>query len=172
MENQTLLTIFTAIVAVALLLQSLAFMGIYRSIRNLSSRLDRLSTDFMKSVNALSGQVEEALASIKAAAEKVQALQESISLTNAVVLKQVVNLDSFLQEITDAARLQILRVQDIVDTASRKVENAFESLHHGALAPVHEVNAIVRGIRVGLDVLLRRRMSPSAASRQDEELFI
>jgi hypothetical protein len=171
-DNQILLTVFTGIVAVAFLLQSLALVGIYKSLRVMSERLDRLGTDLFKTTSVLTDEIGQILNSIRTVTERTQSIQESLAATSTIVQKRVANLDAFLQEATDIARLQILRVQDVVDNASAKVEDAFDSLHHSVLTPVHEVNAIIRGFRVALDVLLRRRMTPSASARQDEEMFI
>jgi hypothetical protein len=34
------------------------------------------------------------------------------------------------------------------------------------------VNAVVRAVRIGMDVLFRRRRNPSSISAQDDEMFI
>ena len=172
MENQTLLIILIAIGTGAFLVQSLAVLGIYRSTRALCARVDRLSDDFVKNVGSFTQQAAEVFGDIKVVMRQAMALQESIGATNAVVKKRVAAIDAFLEEATGAARLQITRIQDVVDTAASSVEDAFESLHKGVLVPVTEVNAIVRAFKVGLDVLLHKRMRPSSPSRQDEEMFI
>jgi methyl-accepting chemotaxis protein len=171
-DPSTLLEIFTGVVAVSLLLQSLALVGIHRSIRSLASRVEAVSLNLVKNVDALSVKVDQLLATIKGMADGVHSLQENLTTTSAIVQKRVAELDSFLAEIADVARLQVLRIQDIVDTTSRRVEETIDVLSNSVLAPVTEVNAIVRGVKVGLDVLLRKRKSPSSSTPQDEEMFI
>jgi hypothetical protein len=83
-----------------------------------------------------------------------------------------VELDNFLAEATDTARQEIARIQDTIQLASSKAEEAVEILRDTVLAPVNEINAVIRAIRVSLDVLFRRRRNPSNASAQDEEMFI
>ncbi len=170
---ETWLTVFTGIVALALLLQSLAFVGLYRSVRSLSSRVDGISKDLMNTVNVLAADVGQALAAIKAVAEGVESLKDKISATSDLVHKRVSDIDSFLHDLTDAARLEVARIQDAVDTASRQVEETFEIVHRGVLVPVREITALIRGIRAGLDFLLHKpSKGPSGASRLDEEMFI
>jgi len=166
------LTIFTGVVALALLLQSLAFIGLYRSVRNLSARVDAMSKDLMRDVSALTEEVSQALATIKSVAEGVQALKEKISSTSDIIHKRVVDVDSFLRQLTDAGRLEIARIQDVVDTASRQIEDTLELLHRSVVIPVKEVTAIILGVKAGLNFLLRRPTSPSGASHLDEEMFI
>lgn len=167
-----LLEIFTGVVAVSLLLQSLAFLAIHRSIRGLASRIDAVSVSLVKNITVLSEKVDQLLAIVKGMADGVRSLQENLTSTSAIVHKRVVELDSFLVEVTSAARLQVLRIQDVVDTASRRVEETIDVLQDSVVAPVTEVNAIVRGIKAGLDILFRKRKSPSSSTSQDEEMFI
>ncbi|MFH1009716.1 MAG: hypothetical protein V1784_00600 [bacterium] len=169
--QDTLLTIFTGVVAVVLLLQSFAFVGIYKSVRQLSTRMDSLSKDLLKKVDVLSTKVEDLLFTIKGMAEGLKSIQGKLADTTAIVHKRVVDLDTFLAETTSAARLEILRIQDVVDNVSRRIEETFDLLHNSILAPVNEVSAVIRGVKVGLDVLLRKRKSPSTSSH-DEEMFI
>lgn len=169
---ETWLTVFTGVVALALLLQSLAFIGLYRSIRNLSARVDVISKDLMRDVSALTGDVSQALATIKSVAEGIQSLKDKLSSTIDIIHKRVGEVDSFLRQLTDATRLEVARIQDAVDTASRQIEDTFELLHRSVIVPIREVTAIVMGLRAGLDFLLRRPKSPSGASHLDEEMFI
>ncbi len=169
---EILIAVFTGIVAVSLLLQSLAFWGIHRSIRDISSRMDSLSADLLKTVDTLSGRMDELLTTVKAFTEKFNTMQKNITATTEIVQKRVADFDSFLGETADAARLQVARIQQTVDNASRRVEETFDLLHDRVLTPVHEVSAIITGIRVGLDVLTRRRKRPVNPSQLDEEMFI
>jgi len=167
-----LLVIFTGIVAAALLIQCLAFLGIARSIRQISLKVDGMRTDITKSSAELTQRAGEFLATVKSAVEGMRGLQESLATTSEVIQKRVIEVDALLGEASDAARLQIARIQDVVDTASRSVEETFEGLHRSVIAPVREIHAILAGIRVGLDVLLRRRSGTAQPTHRDGELFI
>jgi hypothetical protein len=170
--QETLLTVFTGIVAVALLLQSLAFVGMYKSVRSIASRLDKLSDDLTANANALGRKADDLMSTVKLLAEGLKSIQEEVNETVVVVRNRIVELDKFLGETTDTARLQVLRIQDVIDTAARRVEETYNVMQNSVLAPVNEMNAIARGIRVGLDVLLQRRKMPAGLSNQDEEMFI
>ncbi len=170
---ETWLTVFTGVVALALLLQSLAFMGLYRSVRSLSARVDVISKDLAKTISGLTADVSQALATVKSVAEGVQSLKEKVLSTSDMIQRRVGDMDSFLHDLTEAARLEVARIQDAIDTASRQIEDTFELLHRSVLVPVREVTAVVRGFRAGLDFFLRKSpKSPSGASHLDEEMFI
>jgi uncharacterized protein YoxC len=170
--QETLLTVFTGIVAVALLLQSLAFVGIYRSVRSIASRLDKLSNDLTAHANVLGRKADDLMSTVKLLTEGIKSIQEKVNETVVVVHNRIVEVDKFLGETTKTARLQVLRIQDVVDTAARRVEETCNVLQNSVLTPVNEMNAIARGVRVGLDFLLRRRKTRAGLSHQDEEMFI
>ncbi len=169
---QILLAVFTGIVAVSLLLQSMAFWGMYRSIRQMSVRIDKLAADFTKTSGSISARTEELLKAVRGFVERLQGMQEHLTAATEIVQKRVVELDAFLDETTEVARRQVGRIQSVVENASSRVEETFETLERKVLTPINEVSAIVTGIRTALDVLARRRRRPAPASEQDDEMFI
>ncbi len=169
---ETLVPVFIVIAALAFVLQALALWGLSKSVRSLTTRLEGISRDLARNVDVLTGKADSLLTTMTGVAQKVSALQDSISETAAVINKRVVSIDAFLDETTGSARLQMIRIQDLVDTTSRRVEETIDALHHGVVAPVTEVHAVMTGVKVALNHLFRRRKSPSSRSHQDEEMFI
>ena len=81
-------------------------------------------------------------------------------------------MDQFIGETTRTAQLEFMRIQDTFQLAMRRAEQAIETLKDSILAPISEANAVVRAVRMGMDVLFRRRRNPSSISAQDDEMFI
>ncbi len=169
---ETLVAVFIGVAAFAFLLQGIALWGLTRSTKTLAARLEGISRDLARNVDALSGKADHLLTTVTGVAEKIGMLQESFSATTAIIHKRVVSVDAFLNETTNAARLQMIRIQDMVDTTARRVEETVDTIHHGVVAPVTEAHAVMAGVRVALSHLFRRRKSPSSRSHQDEEMFI
>jgi methyl-accepting chemotaxis protein len=170
--QDTLLMVFTGVLAVAVLTQSFLFLGIYRSVRRMADRMDGLGKDLLKNAEVVSAKVEEALKSIKGVADSLKPISDNVTNTTRVVHNRVAELDAFLAEATRTAQLEILRIQDTIQTAVSRAQETIELLHTSILAPINEINAISRGLRAGLDILFRRRKRPSGTSAQDEEMFI
>jgi methyl-accepting chemotaxis protein len=166
------LLVFTGILAFAVLIQTLLFLGIYKSIRRVSDSMDGWGKDLLRHAEVISSRVEEGLTTIKSTAESIRPITQNLVGATQIVHNRVVELDNFLAEATDTARQEIARIQDTIQLASSKAEEAVEILRDTVLAPVNEINAVIRAIRVSLDVLFRRRRNPSNASAQDEEMFI
>lgn len=173
MSDSTLLAIFTGTVAISFLVQCIALIFIARTVYHLSVRVEELKTSLSRTADAISEKVEGLLSSVRASAENLKAVQQNLTATSDVIHKRVVSVDRFLSEATDSARLQIIRIQDTVDMACRRTEDAIDLLYRGVVAPVSEISAIIRGLRAAFAVFMRRANPPSVrARREDEEMFI
>lgn len=166
-----LLTVFTGILAVAVLLQTLLFFGIYRSIRQMNDWLGAWSRDMLQHAQSVSSRVEEGVATLKNTAESLKPITQNLVHATQIVHSRVVELDQFIGETTRTAQLEFMRIQDTFQLAMRRAEQAIETLRDSILAPINEASAVVRAVRTGVDVLFRRRRSPSI-SAQDDEMFI
>ncbi len=173
MQSQdVLLLIFTGVLAAAVLMQSLVFFGIYRSIRRMVTWMEGQSKDIIRNIDVISAKADAALTTIKSVGEDLKPVTERLNTTTEIVYKRVAALDVFLSDTTRTAQLEILRIQDRIESASQKVADTLEILHRSILAPVNEINAITRGISVGINMLFRRKKEFSSTSHQDEEMFI
>ena len=172
MDTNSLLMVFTGVLAFAILLQSLLFFGMYRSIRRISERIDEWGTDLLKNLSVISSKVEEGLTTVKSAADNLKPITQNLVGTTQIVHKRVVELDNFLGEATRVARMEIARIQDTIEFATQKTEETVEIIQNTVLTPINEISAIARAIRVGADALFRRRRKPSNTSAQDDEMFI
>jgi uncharacterized protein YjeT (DUF2065 family) len=169
MDN-TLLMVFTGILALAVVIQTILFFGIYSAIRRMSTFLDAMGKDLLRNIGVISAKVDEGLAVIKDTAEGLKPIRDNLVNTTEIIHSRVTEIDLFLEEIADNARQQILRVQDSIQAATQRAEQTLDLLHKSLLAPLSEINAISRAIRVAVDVLFRRRRN--SGSSQDEEMFI
>jgi methyl-accepting chemotaxis protein len=170
MENTLL--IFTGVLTVAVLMQAFLFFGIYRSIRQVTAKIDNLGKDLLKNFNDISAKVDEALTNIKIMSDSFKSITDSMANTTEIVHKKVVKMDAFVDETIRTAQLEILRIQDTIQMVTDRTRETIELLHSGIQSPINEINAISRALRVGFDFLFRRRKNISGASGHDEEMFI
>ncbi len=169
--HDTLLLIFTGILAFAVLLQTLLFLGIYKAIRQMSSYLDDMGKDLLRNVGIISAKVDEGLATIKGMADGLKPIRDKLANSTDIIHNRITELDAFLDEATTTARSEIRRIQDAIQSAVQKAEQTLELVRKSILTPLGEVSAVTRGLRVAMDVLFRRRRHPSS-STQDDEMFI
>jgi hypothetical protein len=172
LDTNTILLVFTGILAIAVLMQSIIFYRIYRSIHQMNVWMDGIGKDLLRNVQVISSKVDDGLATIKEIGEGFKPIKEKLTSASDIIHKRVIDLDSFLDETTDTARLEVMRIRDKIESASNKAEEILNMLHDSIITPVNEFNAIARGIKAGIDMLFRRRRNPSSATPQDEEMFI
>lgn len=169
--HDTLLMVFTGILAFAVLVQTILLFGIFRVIRQMSVWVDGVGKDLIRNVELISSKVDEGLTAVRSVSEGMKPILGSLAQTAEVVHSRVVEVDAFLVEATNTARLEIARVQETIHSATERAQQIIETLHDNILTPLSELGALTRGIRVGFDALFRRRRNPSR-SAQDEEMFI
>ena len=108
----------------------------------------------------------------KTTTKKAEGISERLNAATSVVSNRVKDLDSFVEDTTDAARLQVAKIQDLVETSSVRITETFDMVQKGIVAPVNELTALIRGLKVGLGFFFRGRKDPSSQSHHDEEMFI
>jgi uncharacterized protein YoxC len=168
----TILIAFVGLIALSFLLQALALIGLFRRVRDLSTRLESVSAKLTMQIDSLGAQAEGFLALAKSTAEKVHAMQDLVTAIGKVVYGRVVEVDALIAEATDTARLELARFQDVIESVSQRFDETFGAIQSAIVAPITEVQAIIWGIRTGLDVLFARRGRSGSRSHQDEEMFI
>jgi hypothetical protein len=168
--NETLLMVFTGVLTLAVVIQTILFFGIFKAIRQMRVYLDGVGKDLLKNVELISAKVDEGLTAIKGVAEGFRPIRDKLVDSTEIIHYRITELDAFLAEATNTARREIRRVQDTFQAASQKVEETLDILRKSLLGPLNEISAFTRAVRVAMDVLFRRRKNPS--SSQDEEMFI
>jgi hypothetical protein len=123
-------------------------------------------------IDSLAAQADSFLLAATSIAEKVHAMQENVTAISEVVRRRVLDMDAFLKEATDSARLQLARFEDIIETTSHRLDETIDTLRDAVVTPVVEAQAIIRGVRAGLGVLFGWRRLSVNHSRHDEEMFI
>ena len=79
--QDALLLIFTGVLAVAVLMQTFLFFGIYKSIRRMAVWMEGLSKDLLRDVETISSKVDEGLNSIKGISNGLKPISEKLTNT-------------------------------------------------------------------------------------------
>jgi len=165
MDQNTLLTIFVSVSAVALLIQAGLLFGIYKSSRSLSDNLQRLMPKMNSLLDTSRTTVEESRKQIADISNRTNEILD-------IGRRQMVRLDEVLEDATTRARVQFDRVEMVLDDTMGRVQDTVAIMHNGVLKPLKEVQGVAAGVRAAFFFLLRgRRANPSSAT-VDEEMFI
>ena len=165
MDQNTLLTIFVGVAAVALLGQAVALVGLLFVARDIKGK-----------VFASWPQIENIIAISKRSAEQVEKHIGKIGASSTAILditkQQLVKVDELLSDASTRAKVQMERAEMVLDDTMTRVQQTVGVVQNGVLRPVREVHGILSGIRATLAHIGRRGRPTVEHVTSDEEMFI
>ena len=169
MHNETLLlqimTVFTGIAAVALVIQMATLIGMWVSIKALR---ERIST-FLDRWEPLADTAHKALEDVHRESNEILKQVREITV---LAKTQVQKADEALDKISETSQLQAQRVDRTVQILLERIQETSAALQQAILAPVKRIRAVGLGIAAMIDVLAGRRRASVDRATQDEEMFI
>jgi esterase/lipase len=168
MTQEALLYVMAAAVglaAIAMVVQAFLLYAMSRSARAIKDRLDQLTPR----AESLMESSERTLEQSRKQVAEIMAKANEILATTRV---QVGRADEFLAEATQRARIQMDRVELVLDDSISRIHETVTVLNTGILRPLREINGISVGIRSALSYLLRGGRPNVAQATTDEEMFI
>jgi hypothetical protein len=165
MDQNTLLVVFVALAAVALLGQAVALIGLLL-----------IARDIRNKTMALWPQLESIVAVSKRSADRIEAHITRIGATSVAILdvtkQQLVKVDELLSDASTRARVQMERAEMVLDDTMTRVQETVSIVQRGVLRPVREVHGILSGFRTALAHLGRGGRPTVDHATSDEEMFI
>ena len=170
MDN-TIITIFVVVAAVALVLQMVILFVLYKALRQTSERVEGIAGRLEQQAAPV---LTTAAAILEDARPKLAEITSNLAETSAVVRAHVTQVGEATGEIVERARLQAARLDEFIVTAARRVEATSELLQHKVFSPMRRIRAIVTALNAGLSFLRSNRPARRANGEQveDEEMFI
>jgi len=170
MEQNTGLTVALILVAIAVLMQAGAMLGIWLAIRKVPGQIESVRSDVKQRLDPLT---QSALEIVNNSREPLRIITANLAEISQILRDRTSDADQVAAELLDKSREQIIRVDRMVSDLVEKVETTATAVQKGVLGPIHEVSAVVKGVRSGLEFLLsRRRVTNVSEATQDEQLFI
>ena len=170
MEQTTGLTVAIILVAIAVLMQAGAMLGIWLAVRKVPGQIESVRSDVKQRLDPLAQSV---LDIVNNSREPLRTITSNLAEISQILRDRTSSADQVAAELLEKSRLQIVRVDRMVSDLVEKVETTADSVQKGVLGPVQEVSAVVKGVRAGLEFLFsRRRVTNVSEATQDEQLFI
>jgi hypothetical protein len=170
MEQNTGLTVALILVALAVLMQAGAMLGIWLAIRRVPGQIESVRSDVKQRIDPLA---QAALEIVNNSREPLRTITENLAEISRILRHRTSDADQVAAELLDKSRSQIVRVDQMVSELVAKVETTADAVQKGVLGPIQEVSAVVKGVRSGLEFLFkRRRVTNVSEATQDEQLFI
>jgi len=170
MEQNTGLTVALILVAIAVLMQAVAMLGIWLAVRKVPGQIESVRSDVKQRLDPLT---QSALEIVNNSREPLRIITANLAEISRMLRDRTSDADQVAAELLDKSRAQIVRVDQMVSELVEKVETTADAVQKGVLGPIQEVSAVVKGVRSGLEFLFsRRRVTNVSEATQDEQLFI
>jgi len=169
--DNTIITIFVVIAAVAIVLQTVILFALYKALRQTSSRMEgivgRLEQQAMPVLTTAAQILQEAQ-------PKIAEITTNLAESSLAIRVHVAQVGEATGEIVERIRMQTVRLDEFILNAAHKVEATSELLQEKVLTPMRRVRAIVSALNVGLSFLKanRARRKNTGGGVEDEEMFI
>ena len=158
------ISIFTGVAAVALLIQMATMIGLYFSIRSIQKRVMDLADRVEPILDTTRRLLEETRQHARDIFGKLQDITETTRT-------QVMRIDELLAEVSAHTRATLARLDRLVEVAAARAEETMDQVQRTILAPVRGLNGAAAAVRAVVGHLARRRASHDRAT-QEEDLFI
>ena len=168
MDQQTLLyimTAFVALAAVAMMAQAVALIAVNKGIKSLENRIVTVLPKVEKVLETSQATLEQARTQILEVIRKTTAI---IDLGQA----QMVRVDDLMGDAAVRARAQLERAEGLIDDTLNRAQQTVGLVHSGVMRPLREIQGVSVGIRTALAFLAKGNRPSVAQVTQDEEMFI
>jgi len=170
MEQNTALTVAVVLVAIAVLMQAGAMLGIWLAIRKIPGQIENVQAEVQQRLDPLA---RSALEIVNNSREPLRTITSNLADISKMLRDRTVEADVVAAELLEKSRVQVVRVDEMVTGLVEKVEHTADAVHRGVLLPFGEIAAVFKGLRSGMDYLFtHRRVTNVSEATQDEQLFI
>jgi hypothetical protein len=162
---------FIVVATIALVVQTLIMVSTLFLLKPVIQRLEKLASDLQSKIDPILVTSARILADSE---ERIRSMMSDASEITHLARSEAQKVDRVVTDALERVRLQVIHADQIVTGTLEVVEEAGEKVRRSVWTPVNQVSAMLKGIKVGLDVI-RGRQTRSAGSDgvpQDEELFI
>jgi hypothetical protein len=162
---------FIVIAAIAIVVQVAVLMAMFVQLKIAIQEITKVTNEFQNRMGPILLRVSRILDDSE---ERIHSIMSDASEITRVARTQAQKVDRVFTEAIERLRVQILRADQILTGTLEIIEETGSKFKNTVWRPVQQASALIKGIKVGIDVL-RGRRGPSdeqAPVTEDEELFI
>ena len=166
------LEVFIAAACAAIVVQTFMVISTLMAFRPLITRFGEIASNLQAKLNPILATTTRILADSE---DRVKSIMGDAAEITHLARGEAQKADRVLTDAIERLRLQIIRADHIITGALEVVEDTGVKVRKTVLTPVNQFSAILKGLKVGLDVIrgnATRRSGDGNGVPQDEELFI
>jgi len=150
---ETLLIIFIAVTAVAVVIQMCVLLALFLAMRKSRARMEALAEELRSRAIPI---LDTAQSMITTYRPRIDAAVDNVTEASNVVKQQVAAMQAPINEAMERARLHAARVDGMVGRTLDCVENARSKVERSFDGPVRQATGVLQGVTVGLATLFGR----------------
>ena len=159
---ESLLTIFVALTAIAVMTQAGVLVAIYMVSKRHSEQMERFMNE-----------TRELMVPIRSITENLRVASANIVEIGNVAREQFRRVEGMVSDTHEVLQTQLARLDTATREVVERVTGTAQVLQDSVVRPAREVAAIAKGVGRGLEAFFfRRQRSTVDQAHSDEELFI
>lgn len=161
----TVMTVFVALAALAMIVQMAVMIGLYKATRSAEQRIIAMLPQVEQLIRVSHTTIEQG---------RQQLLEVTGKTTEILTLAhtQVVRVDEVLADATARARVQLERAELIIEDTLSRAQQTIALVHSGVMRPLREIQGVTAGVRAAINFLSKGARSNVNQITHDEEMFI
>lgn len=164
------LAAFVVVATAAIVIQTAILVAMYLQFRQVNQQMTRIAFDLQTKIDPILVKINRI---IEDSQDRLSSIVSDGAEITRLARNQAQKVDRVFTDAVDRLRGQIIRGDHILSGALEVIEESGARFRRTLLGPVQQMSALLKGLRVGLDVIRGIRRSPEpGAGTQDEELFI
>lgn len=162
---------FIIIAGIAIAVQMVILAAMFVQLRMSMQEFTRIANDLQGRVDPILLRVNRILEDSE---ERISSVMGDTAEITRIARGQAQKVDRVVTEGLERLRVQVIRADQILTGALEVVDEAGTKFRNTLWAPIRQASAVMKGIKVGLDMLRRQQNSKPESDpvSQDEELFI
>jgi hypothetical protein len=169
MENNTLLTVFIAVTASAVLLQAAILAGMFFAMKKTSAKVESLAEEVKTKVLPTAELAHSMIIELR---PKIETVADNVSVSTTMLRTQLERVDATLTDIVDRTRLQVIRADEFVNSTMDKLEETREAVQRTVVSPVRQISGLMHGVTAGVEAFFSRKRQRNSVNAPQDEMFI
>jgi hypothetical protein len=168
-----LIEAFIIIAAIAIVIQAFVLVAMFVQLKTAIQEITKIANELQ---NRMSPILLRASRILDDSEDKIHSIMSDATEITRVARSQAQKVDRVFTEAVERLRIQIQRADQILSGTLEVIEDTGSKFKNTVWRPLQQATALIKGIKVGLDVLRGRRGSTGDGDAppvtEDEELFI
>ncbi len=162
---------FIIIAAIAIVIQCIVLVAMFFQLKFAIQQIGKIANELQNRMGPILLRVSRILDDSE---DRIHSIMGDATEITRVARTQAQKFDRVFTEAVERLRVQILRADQILTGTLEVIEETGSKFKSTVWRPLQQATALIKGIKVGLDVLRGRRESSNGESpvTEDEELFI